>query len=395
MNKVIKKHFPSEFTADVTKVVEAISFDRMKGVELLGSMSQAKQLYSNDYDLFQIVNMKEPTVESAVTKIVAEFKSIIRHLMTMNNIYIGDIKCGSVEDWDVIPDSAKIKNGKVINYSPMRCKEKLSELLTKQVITKTEYDKADSLLVLNPTPEQFLEMQSEIRFDVVRWKPKDVVNGYVELRGRRYTLQEGITSDSLTKLDVVAFIENSHYADFSIIYQFQNNDKKINIVDADFKNNLQTDVLLYASKGAYYKTAKRIYSLAKATNKTAIMNKILPILNDSQLGLLYVVCGDITTLLWILDNVKSINKKRIEFEIDQFKTKLGNVYKPEEFDKERTDIFGIINHLAHETIGQTSKKQMKTDLTELLEKLSKILNNSTEVALKKAGMLPLLPSLTP
>jgi hypothetical protein len=33
---------------------------------------------------------------------------------------------------------------------------------------------------------------------------KDVLNGYVDVRGRRYTLQEGITAKAITKLDVVA-----------------------------------------------------------------------------------------------------------------------------------------------------------------------------------------------
>ena len=64
MNEIIKKHFPSEFTADVTKVVEAMAFQRGKGVELLGSMSQAKQLYSNDYDLFQTVKLRDLSLTS-------------------------------------------------------------------------------------------------------------------------------------------------------------------------------------------------------------------------------------------------------------------------------------------------------------------------------------------
>lgn len=395
MNEIIKKHFPSEFTADVTKVVEAMAFQRGKGVELLGSMSQAKQLYSNDYDLFQTVKLSESTNEEAVLKIVAEFKAIVRNLLSMNNIYVGDIKCGSINDWIVIPDSAKIKNNKVIGYNALQCKEKLNQLLSKRIITKSEFDKSVSLLVLHPTPEQFLEIQNEIRFNIVRWKPKDILNGYVELKGIRYTLQEGITSKSLTKMDIVAFIEKTHYADFSIIYEFENNGKSLNGLKADFKNDLQSDVLFYLSKGAYYKTAKRMYSLAKFKNNTTVMNKLLTVINDSQLGLLYVVCGDITTLLWILDNVKNINTKRIEYEIDQFKTKLSNIHASKDFQDNRSDIFQVINNLASETMGSTSRKQMKTELTELLEKLSKIVNDSTKEALKKVGLLPLLPSFKP
>lgn len=392
MDNVIKKQFPNEFPEDVVRIVEAMSFDRGKGVELLGSMAQASQLYTNDFDLYQNVYMSG-TDDTVITKLIAEFKAIVRELMKMNSVYIGDIKCGSVDEWEVIPNDARIDNGKVVNYKVLKSKEKLDEMFSKHVITKEEYKASNDLLVTNPTPEQFLEMKNEIKYNIVRWQPKDVLNGYVNVRGRRYTLQEGFTAKAITKLDVVAFVGGTHYADFSMIYDFYNKKQRMNGITTDFENSVQSDILYYTSKESFYKVAKRMYSLARFRNKKGEMDKLLPILNDSQLGLLYLVCGDITTILWILENRNSIDNKKFTFEIDQFKLKLANIYDPE-FEKERNDIFGIVNKLVHQTLGK-SKTQKVDALQELLEKLLKILNDSSKVALKKAGLLPLKPFFTP
>jgi hypothetical protein len=388
MDTSSKKQFPEEFTQDVIDIVEAMSFNKMKGVELLGSMSMKVQLYTVDHDLYQTVQMGETSDDKAVAKLVAEFKAIIRELMKKKNVYIGDIKCGSVSDWEVISPDAKIDKGKVVGYDHLKAVEKLKKLFQNNLITKDEYKESERLLVTKPTPTQFLEMKNNIKFNIVRWAPKDVLNGYVQLKGNvKYTLEEGFTCKALTKMDVVAFVSN-HYSDFSMIYDFYNKKKLLNGKDVDVKNGLKSDILYYESQGQYYKVAKRMFSFVKDQNNKPLMDKILPILNDSQFGLLYVVCGDITVLLWILENESHVPTEKFNYEIDQFKTKLANVYKPHEFEEERGDIFGIINKLIHKMSGTKGKGEKVHALEELLEKLTSILNNSTKLALKKAGLLP-------
>ncbi|MDR3501665.1 MAG: hypothetical protein P4L79_03690 [Legionella sp.] len=388
------KAFPEEYPKDVVNVIESMAFNRGAGLAVLGSSSLKSMQFSQDYDLYQTVQMDKATDEEAITYLVAEFKAVIRNLMKHNKAYIGNIKCGTIEEWEVIPASAKIIDGKVQGTNFLQAGQKLKELHSKNIITNSEYNECKKLMVTNPTPVQFLEMKDNIKFNVVRWEPQDIMNGYVDYRGRRVNLRDAMQSKSLTKVDVVAFVDKNRYCDFSCIYDFKNKDNRLNGLPTDTQYSLKCDLLLLMAQGKYYKATKRIFSLARARNNIFLLEKLLPILNNEQIGSLYVIVGDIGTLLWILENEDNIPKDRMAYEIDHFKERLSNIYHLQGFVKKEHDIFAIIDRLAHPK-GAVERHKMEHDLANLSVILSNILNNATKSELKKIELFPLPTNFKP
>jgi hypothetical protein len=66
----------------------------------------------------------------------------------MRNVYIGNIKLGSVPDWQVIPDSVIVKDMKVVGYDARKSREKVEQLAEAGIITSEEKDVALRLLIL-------------------------------------------------------------------------------------------------------------------------------------------------------------------------------------------------------------------------------------------------------
>ena len=319
-NKLLLKDFPSGFPEDVQKIIKMIAFDNMKGLNLLGSMALRSQLYAGDYDLEQKIHLKEHSDSEALNKLAKEFKDMIQNLLNVNNLYVGDIKAGTVDEWKVIQDNAAIRHDKVVNYNYVSSMDKLDQLRRSNIISEEEYNESKALLKETPTPKEFLQIQKNIKYNVVRWKPQDVINGYVTLRNnKRMTIAEAFNTPIIAKLDVVGFVSNYRYTDFSVIYHFYNNDKELNPQPIDIENSLKTNILLYCTEDFYFKACKRMFALSKYKMDKISMNQLFNILNDPQLGLVYMVYGDIGTILWILEHEKHIPYERLEFEIDQFK----------------------------------------------------------------------------
>lgn len=384
-----KKRFPNDYPKTVVNVINSMSMDRGKGLQILGSNSIKALKYSQDYDLYQKCDREGIFTAEAITYFVAEFKAIIRELMKKKNVYIGDIKSGNVPEWEVIPVASGVKDQQVYGYQYLKASEKLDELFSKQVITKEEYDDARSYLKPNPTPEQFLEMKDNIKYNVVRWKPKDIMNGYVIYRGKRYNLENGFNSKSITKMDVVALVDGA-YCDFSCIYEFRNNGRRLNGLKIDNVNSLKCDLIFFINEGKYFKVAKRMFSLASQLKNVNLLNQLEGILNDHDMGSLYVVMGHITTLLWMLENESSIPIKRMEHEFSEFKTTIKDIDELKSKLKERRCI-EIINKLHSEK----NRTKMESLLGELVDIISRAVNGQAEKSLKKINMLPLPTTLKP
>ena len=102
---------------------------------------------------------------------------MIQNLLNVNNLYVGDIKAGTVDEWKVIQDNAAIRHDKVVNYNYVSSMDKLNQLRRSNMISTEEYNESKALLKETPTPKEFLQIQKNIKYNVVRWKPQDVING--------------------------------------------------------------------------------------------------------------------------------------------------------------------------------------------------------------------------
>lgn len=372
------KSYPENYSSDATKVIDAMSFTKGKGVGLLGSMSIRSQQYAGDYDAFEIVNMKEDSDKIALHMLSTRWKEIIKDLMMTPNTYIGDIKSGVIEEWRVLPKEARVENGKLVDMDVVASKKRLHQLREKNIITEKEERYGMSLLSGKMTPIKFLEAKNELKFHIVRWKVNEILEGYKILKdGRAYTIEEGFSSPSITKLDVIALVQNSRFTDFSMVYYFRNNGKLLNPDLIDIAESLKENILYYQSKGNHFKALKREFALAKFLKKGKVIERLTPILN-SDLGRLYHIISDIGTLITLLED-HNVNDKIIRFEIDQFISRLSNVYQLKDYLKEEHTILGYIQSI----LKDPKKSTMITKLETISDKLQKILNDYTKKIMNK------------
>jgi hypothetical protein len=208
----------------------------------------------------------------------------------------------------------------------------------------------------------------------VRWSPQEVIHGSKVLRDKkRYTLEEAFSSPSLTKLDVIGFIENNRFTDFSIIYEFFNKGKALNNFPLNVAQSLKEDVIYYKAHGNHFKVLKRMLAIAKLNKDSDAVNKLIPILN-SDLGRLYLIISDVGTLIELLENERKVPMPLVRFQLDQMKARMGNIYNLPDFLSEEHDLIGDINAI----LKMTNKAQLLSRLHQIKTKMEGILNTNAK-----------------
>lgn len=375
MSAVAKKD-PLNFPEDISTVLDALSLDG-KPVRVIGTMSLRSQLYAADYDTNQTVSLTYKTDEQAVRWAVRRFREMVKRLGAMRGLYIGDIKGGEVDAWKVIPDSATVRDGRVVGYDADKARDAVRQLHDEGAITEDEKLTALKMLVDAPTVAHFMEIRDVVRFHVVRWTPAEVARGYVVLRtGDRYTLEDAFKSPGLTKVDVVAFVGGSRYADFSCIYILKNNGKVLNPSPPD---DIKMNALALYTQGNFFKMAKRMFSMARRANDHKRIADFTVMMN-SDLGRIYTVVADIELLLTLLEERKG-DTDRIRYEADQMRARLGNVSMGAAAQPELLRLLkraGITNQ----------RGRLVKDLTEVRERLDGLLQKGAKEELGRLGLFP-------
>jgi len=395
---VRSKNFPEDYPKDVIQILRTMSFTDLKGVMLLGSMSLRSQLYAGDYDAYEVIELDEDTDEEASKKLALEFKAIVRDLMDMNDVSIGDIKCGIYKEWQILPDNNYIKNNKVYNLNRAITKERAKKLYDAGVVKKEDYDKIEKILSKTLTAKDIFELRDIAKYHVVRWKPIEVLQGFKLLgsgpKQIRYTLQDGFLSKGLCKMDVVAFVENNRYTDFSMIYEAFNNGKTINMAPVDIVQSLKENILSYMMVGNYFKMSKRMFALSKFKKYNEYIKKLAPIFN-TDLGLIYQVVGDIGTLLYLFENEKHLKLDKIKYETDQFKNRLANVYTLKKWFTEDEKINERLDSINRLPEGQRSRGAYIGALEDVKKHLESLLNMYSKKELENKNLLPVPKKFLP
>jgi hypothetical protein len=369
---VATKEYPTNYPRDAIEILDAMSFSDGKDVKILGSMSIRSQQYAGDYDAYEIVK-REGELKSVLNTLASDFKTIIKRLRGMANVFIGDIKAGSVEEYRVFPREAGVVDGKVVNYNAVASRKKVDELLVAKVITGAEAKRAHDLLKPSLTPIALLSAMKELRYHIVRWTVPEVLAGEKTLTGgRTFTLQEAFNSPAISKVDVIGLVQNNKYTDFSMIYEFHNKGKVLNPDFRPIEQTLKEDILVYKNDGNAFKVLKRMYSLAKFKNQKDKIKKLTVILN-SDLGRLYSLSSDVATLIQLLDEEKAVPLDKLRYELDQFKARMANIYSLPDFLKAEHDLIGDLNA----AMKMTNKTQLKNRLIQIEETMRKVLNKNT------------------
>jgi hypothetical protein len=373
-----EKKYPYNYPADVLAVIDALAF-APKDVKIAGSMALSSQQYAGDYDLFEIVKGK------SIAAICSGLQKNIRQLMKLPDCYVGDIKCGCVPEWEVV--FGDVHHGKVTGYDATDSRKRLEKLVNGGVVSEEEAADARRLLKADPTPAQFLRAQKEIRPHIVRWTVDDVLRGYATLRnGVRFTLEQGITSPAITKIDAVALVENNRFTDFSCIYSFRYKGKVLNDVPMDGMHELKKNILYLAEDGQYFKMGKRIFSLLKGT-RSKLLEPLSELFNG-DLGRIYSIVSDIDTLLFLLENEAALPLRKFKYEIGQFRARLGNVFETPRVNTER-----LLEELLR--LETAPRGELARGLGYLRDALVGILNAEAGGELRDLDLLPVPASMLP
>jgi hypothetical protein len=392
MNKYyLKKDYAIDYTEDITNIINTISFNNGATTQVLGSMGDRALLFGADYDCYEIVEHYGLSLENFGKKLKKKFQQIINKLMNIELCYIGDIKCGEVKEWKVLNDDVKIEDNKVINYNSVYSKNKLDYLFENNIINSIEYKQKIKLLKTTITPNELFIIKDEFKYHTLRWEPNEILNGYKELSdGSKINLEEAFFTNSITKLDVISWVNGNRFTDISIIYDFKFNGKSINTM-GDFKQTIKEDILNYSIEKNYFKYAKRLYSFAKFIKDEDALKELMPLLND-DISILYQIFSDLSTIEYLIENEKILPISRLKFEEDQFKQRLSNITLPQ-YLNHRLEILNMIDHL--KVIDQYDRSQMLRLIKKLKDRLNNIIQDNAKKYLKKIGFLPIPKSFLP
>jgi len=367
--KLVKK-YPDNFSSDITDVASAITFKHGEKPFLYGS-SSFKIAFPSDFDFAQQVPVNK--------FILSDFKQVIKKLLRLENVYIGDIKSGEIPDLKIIDDD--INENNYMDKLPLMI-EKVKCFFKNGYITKEE--KTDALKILKPNLKEMdiYVLKHEIRYEVIRWKAKDILNGFVNYRGFKIKFNDYLLGDYLTKIDVITWINGIRYNEITMVYVFTKDNKPINTKFGNIILDLisQIPYLLYQKK--YMKICKRINSIERASTNPD--NKLLDNLNklfNSSLGRLNQVISDISVLEFLIDNISILSEKKFNFEIEQIKYRLGDMTNKKYLGYE-DKVISLLKLVQKDTLDFDALERLRLELFEILE-------SETLIFMKNYNLFPL------
>jgi len=370
---LVKKKYPEGYPDDVVDTLNHMSFTKGKDIKLMGSMPLRSQTYAGDFDAVENVEIGGDR-KHAVKEIVKRFQDAVRAVLSRPKTYIADIKCGSIDEWDIVTEP----------YDAKQTAENLKKLYDDKVVTTEQYNKERKLL--RPSSEltrlEMLYVRHEIRHNIVRWNAHEILKGHKTLvDGRHYTLEEAVQARTMTKMDVVSWVQNNRFTDFSCIYVFKNNGNIINVgLEPNVVQAMRDNMYTLKSTGNYFKMAKRMFAIAKFQNKTKTIERLSPLFTG-DLGRLYHVYGDIGTLESLFEMKEGIPYSAIKLEVDQFKGRLSNIVLNGYLKAE--------DRILEDIEKADSQKSMQEALEKLKDKLYNILQENTKRYLIKRGIMRL------
>jgi hypothetical protein len=370
-----QKEYPLEYTDEVMGIIGDMVFG--DDVVIRGSASQSSSLYAGDYDLDEKVRRKGET-KTVLTGLRRDFQNIVMKLKSRRDVRIGDIKAGEVPEWRILPQTAGVKDGEVVDYNHNDAHQRIEKLLEMKVLTATEAKEAIALTPADITPVGILKALDAFKYHIMRWTPAEVLNNKKLLsHDRVYTLEEAFSSPALTKLDVIAYLQGDRFIELSVLYSFYNGSKLLNRTPTDVERSIKESIIGYIAEGKYFKVLKRFASLARLHNKWDVVKELIPVFNG-DLGRMALVANDIDTLLFMFENYKSLPETAIRFEVDQFIHRLSNVYDTPEFRKVSANIFRDLHRAVKMPI-----KSMPTLLGKIGEALADIVNSKAKPLVEK------------
>jgi len=342
---IMERDFPQQYSADLVRIFKTISFGTPN---VVGSSADYKIMYSADYDL-----MEKAVVRRRSAK---DFQKKILKLNKLGKVV--DMKIGEVSQWNLLK-KPYIQNGHVRNYNQGDELKHLSALWSAELISHEEFMDGQERLKPHMTAVEFLNNKKALRFGLLRWTSKEVQEGYKELRDKKIIyLEEAFKTKEITKIDFIGWATNK-YVEISNIILWTNSAGKGYVTIPGVTKGLKEDMLIYEAEGNYVKVAKRMLSIAKQYSDKSIVDALIEILN-SPIGKLYSVVADMEILQDFPEAIKTAKKRK---EIDSLRNSFAKLFFPD---------------LKHATPS-----------FKLIPKMTEILQDEMEKALKSSKLLPI------
>jgi len=368
--KLVKK-YPDNFSKDIIDVVDTLSLKHGEEAGLYGS-ARFKLNYPSDYDFYQEVEVSN--------KILSDIQEVVRNLLKLKNVFIGDIKSGMIPELKVIEDNLNENN---YNSSVPKIKDRLKTLYNNKNIDKEEYKASIALLKPNLNNFDISILKHELRFEVIRWSVDDILKGFTTYRNIKINFYDYLISDSVTKIDALAWVNGIRFNEITIVYILKKNGEYVNRGFQNLQEILKDTIPYLLQKGKIMKVVKRINAIERLNVKpdNEILHKIFNLTNG-DLGRINQIISDITVLRYLIENIKNIPKKKFQYEIDMIKYRLGAVAaKSYNIESNLTYINKLLNLLEKDVINLE-------ELENLEDRLFEILQSETIIRLKRYGLYP-------
>lgn len=349
------KEYPLDYDPDAVEILEKMKFPNSQ-IVIVGTGSLSTSIYPGDIDAMCVHKITKNTASL--------FQKIVKEIDKQKGVYLGDIKIGSIPEWNVVPtlEIQRIKNGeyKILNWN----EEEILSNLENVPISGKEKEKAMRMIKKANDPETKLECENELRFGVLRWTPDEIANGEKKLiNGKTITLQEAWELPGRKKLDSIGWTEGeSRTTEITMVYMDVNDEKPSKM---KFLNELEQEYYRMCIRENWMKAVKRLYSYSRLKGNKEIVKELELFLN-SGVGLAYQVLGNAEALLYLEENYSRLPKEKVEYEIRMFRVRLTAF---QETFRNKT-MNGIISRL----LDADTKKMSIRELKKLIDELSDIIN---------------------
>lgn len=352
----LEKKYPENYSKDIINIIKDLTLASGQQPFLQGS-GKLKLNYPSDYDLAQKIKINK--------SIKSNFKSVIKKLLKRKNVFIGDIKSGEIPELKVVPADTTEKN---YNERRPEMLRKLNDFYKSGFIDKKELDESLKLLRPSLTDMDMAVIKHDIRYEVIRWKPQDILKGCITYRKHKVDFNTYLFGDNTTKIDVITWVNGVRYSECTMIYFFL--DEKgvpTNSMASNFELTIKNEIPYLLYKGKYLKICKRMNNLEMISKNPDddLLRKFYDLFN-SDLSLLNQVIGDIDILIFLIENVKIIPKAKFEYEIDQMKYRLGNMTDTK-YLKQEYITTQLLNEIEKDVVDIDKMEKLKTSLSTILQ----------------------------
>lgn len=288
-----KKQYPSDYDKTVIEAVKTITIPK-KDYIFFGTYHFKSLIYAGDIDIL--------TLNLNINKIGEYMQDIIRRVIKKGYI-IGDIKAGIKYKYvGLIHHVGQIKNSVIVGYNPVKLK---------QIVDHYGLD-LHIPHIYGLTFPKWIELYDNIhKLITLRWRPQDILNGYLISDNEKYELNDVIRhyyQYFLNKIDIY-FVHDGRIIEMTNIYEPREWDNRNEIPKIRF-GMLK---LLMPNNLNYAKALKRAYSVSRIEGNATILNKIVPFLT-SDINFMASFVTDINIIFDILDagnKLKDIKTKII------------------------------------------------------------------------------------